>query len=197
MQINYPNEKPKKKKKSIFKRLLLWVLIIFAAVTLYNRYDLRSKIAALRQTISTSTSTVSTPKPTAKPIADPTAAPSKAPTAAPTVAPTAAPAVVPAETDTPGSPALAETDIRPEVKEFLEAYEACMNEYVDFMQKYTNADPVSMISMAADYYRILARYTEFSEKLDAYDESELTNAELAYYLEVTNRVNQKLLSVSE
>ena len=92
--------------------------------------------------------------------------------------------------------AAAGNEIRPEVKEFLDAYEACMDEYVDFMQKYMNADPSSMVPMMGDYYSILARYTEFAEKIDAFDESELTNAELAYYLEVTNRVSQKLLSVA-
>ena len=64
------------------------------------------------------------------------------------------------------------------------------------MQKYLNADPTSMVSMMGDYYRILTRYTEFAEKIDAFDKSELTNAELAYYLEVTNRVSQKLLRVA-
>ena len=89
--------------------------------------------------------------------------------------------------------AVPENEIRPEVKEFLDAYEACMDEYVDFVQKYMNADPSSMVSMMGDYYSILARYTAFAEKIDALDESELTNAELAYYLEVTGRVSQKLL----
>ena len=64
------------------------------------------------------------------------------------------------------------------------------------MQKYLNADPTSMVSMMGDYYSILARYTEFAEKIDAFDENELTNAELAYYLEVTNRVSQKLLRLA-
>ena len=40
------------------------------------------------------------------------------------------------------------------------------------------------------------RYTEFAEKFDAFDESEMTNAELAYLLELSNRVSQKLLSVA-
>lgn len=43
--------------------------------------------------------------------------------------------------------AAAGNEIRPEVKEFLDAYEACMDEYVDFMQKYMNADPSSMVPM--------------------------------------------------
>ena len=115
----------------------------------------------------------------------------------PTAAPTTEPTAEPTEEPTPEPPtAVAENETRPEVKEFLDAYEACMDEYVDFMQKYMNADPTSMVSMMGDYYSILARYTEFAEKIDAFDESELTNAELAYYLEVTNRVSQKLLSVA-
>ena len=73
---------------------------------------------------------------------------------------------------------------------------ACMDEYVDFMQHYMNDESDSTLSMMGDYYRILTRYTEFAEKIDAFDESELTNAELAYYLEVTNRVSQKLLRVA-
>ncbi len=32
--------------------------------------------------------------------------------------------------------------------------------------------------------------------MDAFDESELTNAELAYYIEVTSRVSKKLLTVA-
>lgn len=176
-QIEYPTEKPKKKKKSLFKRWWFWVLIVIVAASLYNRSGLRGRETATRKPEPTAASVVSTPKPTAKPTVTPTEAP--------------------AETEAAEAPALAETDIRPEVKEFLDAYEACMDEYVDFMQKYMNADPSSMASMMGDYYRILTRYTEFAEKIDAFDESELTNAELAYYLEVTNRVSQKLLSVAK
>ena len=175
-QIEYPTEKPKKKRKSIFRRWWFWVLIVIVAASLYNRGGQRGREMATRKPEPTAASAVSTPKPTAKPTAMPTEAP--------------------AETEAPQATALAETDIRPEVKEFLDAYEACMDEYVDFMQKYMNADPSSMASMMGDYYRILTRYTEFAEKIDAFDESELTNAELAYYLEVTNRVSQKLLSVA-
>ena len=175
-QIEYPTEQAKKKRKSIFKRWWFWVLIVIVAASLFNRGGLRGRDTATRKPEPTAASVASTPKPTAKPIATPTEAP--------------------AETEALEAPALAETDIRPEVKEFLDAYEACMDEYVDFIQKYMNADPSSMTSMMGDYYRILTRYTEFAEKIDAYDESELTNAELAYYLEVTNRVSQKLLSVA-
>ena len=47
--------------------------------------------------------------------------------------------------------------------------------------------------MMGDYASFMSRYADFAEKLDAMDESELTNAELAYYMEVTSRCSQKLL----
>ena len=165
--------------ESIFKRWWFWVLAVIVIAGIAGRSG------AKRLT-----------KPNARQTAPVT---SSAPqvTARPAVSPTAEPEAEPAEEPTPEPQAVvAENEIRPEVKAFLDAYEACMDEYVDFMQKYMNADPSSMASMMGDYYSILARYTEFAEKIDAFDESELTNAELAYYLEVTNRVSQKLLSVA-
>ena len=174
-QIEYPAEKPKKKRKSIFKRWWFWVLAVIVIAGLAGRSGAKAPTKpAARQTAPAVTSA---PQATARPTAAPTAEPTEEPTPKPQTA-------------------VAENEIRPEVKEFLDAYEACMDEYVDFMQKYLNADPTSMVSMMGDYYSILARYTEFAEKIDAFDESELTNAELAYYLEVTNRVSQKLLRVA-
>ena len=178
-QIEYPAEKPKKKRRSIFRRWRFWVLAVIVIAGLAGRSGAKTQTKpTARQTAPAATSAPqATARPTAAPTAEPTAEPTEEPAPEPQIA-------------------AAENEIRPEVKEFLDAYEACMDEYVEFMQKYLNADPTSMVSMMGDYYSILARYTEFAEKIDAFDESELTNAELAYYLEVTNRVSQKLLSVA-
>ena len=174
-QIEYPAEKPKKKRRSIFRRWWFWVLAVIVIAGLAGRLGAKTQTKpTARQTAPAATSA---PQATARPPAAPTAEPTEEPAPEPQIA-------------------AAENEIRPEVKEFLDAYEACMDEYVEFMQKYLNADPTSMVSMMGDYYSILARYTEFAEKIDAFDESELTNAELAYYLEVTNRVSQKLLRVA-
>lgn len=178
-QIEYPAEKPKKKRKSIFKRWWFWVLALIVIAGIAGRSGAKTP----SKPIASQTAPVAAPAPQAT--LKPTAAPSVEPKAEPTAEPTPEPQAT-----------VSENEIRPEVKEFLDTYEACMDEYVAFMQKYMNADPSSMVSMMGDYYSILARYTEFAEKIDAFDESELTNAELAYYLEVTNRVSQKLLSVS-
>ena len=177
-QIEYPTEKPKKR-KSIFKRWWFWVLAVIVIAGIAGRPGAKMQTKpTVSQTVPAATSA---PKATARPTAAPTAEPKAEPTEEPTPEP---------------QNAVAEIDIRPEVKEFLDAYEACMDEYVDFMQKYMSADPASMASMMGDYYRILTSYTEFAEKIDAFDENELSNAELVYYLEVTNRVSQKLLSVA-
>ena len=178
-QIEYPAEKPKKKRKSIFKRWWFWVLAVIVIAGLAGRSG--AKTPSKVDTRQTAPAATSAPQATARPTAAPTAEPTAEPTGEATPEP---------------QTAVTENEIRPEVKEFLDAYEACMDEYVDFMQKYMNADPASMVSMLGDYYSILARYTEFAEKIDAFDENELTNAELVYYLDVTNRVSRKLLSVA-
>ena len=171
-------ETRRRKKKSLLRRWWVWALIVVVIGAAVGRRGGQKKPqSAARQP---ETVAVTTPAPTAKP----------APAAAP--AQTAAPARHPDPTQ---APAAAENGIRPEVKEFLDAYEACMDEYAEFMKRYMNADAADTLAMMGDYYRILAGYTEYAEKLDALDESELTDAELAYYLEVTNRVSQKLLTV--
>ena len=178
-QIEYPTEKAQRKRKSIFKRWWFWVLAVIVIVGVVGG----SGTKAPSKPTERQTAPVSASVPPATPV--PTTAPTAEATAEPTSEPTS-------ETQA----AVSEYEIRPEVKEFLDAYEACMDEYVDFMNKYMNADPTSMVSMMGDYYSILARYTEFADKIDAFDESELTNEELAYYLEVTSRVSQKLLRVA-
>ena len=159
-------------KRSIFRKWWVWVL----ALLVLGRFIGGGAARSRRQTQTQSVTATA------------------AATSAPTTAPTAAPTIAPTATATPPGPG--PDDIRPEVREFLDSYEACMDEYAEFMQKYMKADPNEMMKMMGDYYSILARYTEFTEKLERLDESQLTNAELAYYIEVTGRVSRKLLSVT-
>jgi len=180
-QTEYITQKLKKSrgKKPLYRRWWVWVVILVVIVGVIGKRG-RAKPS---QNVPRQTEAIATmmPATTVKP----------APTALPTSQSS------PTEpTSAPSAPATAEDVIRPEVKEFLDAYEVCMNEYVEFMKKYMNADPNSMASMMGDYYKILSSYTEYSEKIEALDESDLSNAELAYYLEVTNRVSQKLLTVA-
>ena len=215
---------PKKTKKPVYKRWWFWVLIAAVLMMLSNAVIRPEKeverpetvtSTSASQNVSAQTSAPSGTEETAAPAAAPKEKEPEAPAANEAAAKPEPPALPeeelkPAEADTqepepenepgdapePEEPAPEADGIRPEVKEFLDAYEACMDEYADFMQKYLNADANSIVSLMGDYYRILASYNEYAEKIEALDQNELTKAELAYYLEVTGRVNQKLLSVA-
>ena len=89
-----------------------------------------------------------------------------------------------------------ENVIRPEFKEFMDSYETFYDEYIAFMVKYNSADSSDMLGMMTDYMIYLEKYSEFTEKLDSIDESELTDAEALYYAEVTMRVSQKMLQAA-
>ena len=183
--LEYPAKKPKRKRKSLFKRWWFWALVIVIAVSLWNRAGGRTSRtgSTSRSAPVTTTAPRSTPRPTVKPTEAPEAAAEDEPEASP------APEATPEPTEAP----LSQSDIRPEFKEYLDSYEEFMDEYIEFMQKYEKADSSSAALMLYDYYRLMERELEFSEKLDAMDESDYTSAEWAYYLEVSNRVNQKLL----
>lgn len=85
-------------------------------------------------------------------------------------------------------------DIRPEFKEMLDDYEAFMNGYCDFMKKYTESDDI--LSMTADYLKLVQDEAEWIEKIDNLEEEEMNDAEVKYYAEVTLRVSQKLLETA-
>lgn len=106
--------------------------------------------------------------------------------------------MVPSESNTEVSTdtSVLENVIRPEFKEFMDSYETFYDEYIAFMVKYNSADSSDMLGMMTDYMIYLEKYSEFTEKLDAIDESELTDAEALYYAEVTMRVSQKMLQAA-
>ena len=79
-------------------------------------------------------------------------------------------------------------------KETMDGYEDFMNQYCDFMEKYQESDDVA--AMAVDYAKMMKSYSEWSEKFDAIDESTLSAADDAYYLEVQARVTKRLAELS-
>ncbi len=82
----------------------------------------------------------------------------------------------------------------PDVKEALDGYETFMNKYCDFMEKYAKEGrPAGMLT---DYLEMLNEYTDYTQKLSNLDQSAWTDADMNYFIEVTNRVNQRLASVS-
>lgn len=91
--------------------------------------------------------------------------------------------------DTSVSPS---TNIRPEFKEAMDSYEEFFDEYVEFMKKYSESG--YSISMISDYTQFMSQYTETMEAMGQLGEKEMSTEETAYYLEVTTRINQKLLN---
>ena len=73
----------------------------------------------------------------------------------------------------------------------MDEYEEFMDKYVDFMKSY-DANDVTMLS---EYTELLSQYNTYMDKVSKIDEDELSSADLAYYLDVTNRV--KLLEVQQ
>ena len=85
--------------------------------------------------------------------------------------------------------------VRPEFKEAMDSYEAFYDEYCDIIKKYTE-NPTDM-ELLTSYTDMLTRAAEMTEKFEAWEDNEMNDAELKYYLDVNNRVTKKLLEVYE
>ena len=84
-------------------------------------------------------------------------------------------------------------DLNPELVAFLDAYESFVDEYCEFMRSYMN-NPYDY-TLIARYAEIIETLTEYTNAADNYNTSDMSAADLAYYLEVTARCTSKMLSV--
>lgn len=84
--------------------------------------------------------------------------------------------------------------VDPDLKAYLDSYEAYMDEYIDFMVK-MNDNP-NDLTVLTEYTEMLLKYNEFAEAIDKYDPDTMSPADSAYYWEVINRVNKKLMDAN-
>ena len=78
-------------------------------------------------------------------------------------------------------------------KAAMDSYEKFMDEYIAFMKKYQkNPTDVQLIQ---SYSKYMEKYADVVEKFEAWDDEDLNDAELAYYIQVQNRVAKKLASI--
>ncbi|MDO4650908.1 MAG: hypothetical protein Q4B26_19910, partial [Eubacteriales bacterium] len=84
--------------------------------------------------------------------------------------------------------------IRPEFKQMMDEYEAFFDQYCDFMNKY--AENPSDTSMIMEYANFMTQYVDTMESFEAVESSDLSNEELKYYIEVTARIETKLLDAA-
>lgn len=97
------------------------------------------------------------------------------------------------ETEKDTSSEQVEDGMRPEFKEAMDSYEAFYEEYYDMMKKY-NSNPTDL-SILAEYSELMEKAVEMDEKFAEWDEGEMNDAELKYYLEVTGRISQMAYEV--
>ena len=81
-----------------------------------------------------------------------------------------------------------------EFKKTMDDYEAWFDHYCEVMKKYQ--DNPSDLELLSEMTDLLSEETEMLEQMENMDESEMNSAELAYYLEVTARIEKKLLEVA-
>ncbi len=87
----------------------------------------------------------------------------------------------------------APTGVDPDLVDFLDEYEDFVDEYCEFMKKYSE-NPTDL-TLLADYANIMQEYSDFADKINAYDSKTMSTADANYYLEVTTRCTQKMLTV--
>lgn len=84
--------------------------------------------------------------------------------------------------------------IRPEFKKAMDSYEDFFDEYCKIMKKY-NKNP-NDTTILADYTEYMGEYADMMNKMNAWEDKDLSNEELAYYTKVTSRITGKLAKVS-
>lgn len=83
--------------------------------------------------------------------------------------------------------------IRPEFQESMDQYLEFFRKYAEFMKTYSESDdPISMLN---EYSEIMSQYTDTMESFDAFEDTEMNDAELKLYLETSAEIQKLLLSV--
>ena len=84
--------------------------------------------------------------------------------------------------------------MRPDFKSAMDSYEAFYDEYYEFMVEYKK-NPTDL-TLLSKYGELMIKVAEMDASFEAWDENEMNDAELKYYLEVTNRIMQKLVDIA-
>lgn len=79
-------------------------------------------------------------------------------------------------------------------KKTMDKYEDFFDDYIDFMTSF-DAN-TSSITALTKYAKMLSDYTEMMEEFEAIGDDDLTDAEMAYYIDVQTRVMNKLMKAS-
>ena len=84
--------------------------------------------------------------------------------------------------------------LSPEFKKTMDDYEAWFDHYCEVMKKYE--ENPSDLELLSEMSELLAEESTMLDQMENMDQNDMNTAELAYYLEVTARIEKKLLEVS-
>ena len=84
--------------------------------------------------------------------------------------------------------------ISPEFKKTMDDYEAWFDHYCDVMKRYQ--EDTTDLALMSEMLDLLSEEADMLEQMENMDQSEMSDAELAYYLEVTLRIEKKLLEIA-
>lgn len=87
-----------------------------------------------------------------------------------------------------------DNSIDPKFKAAMDSYEAFIDEYVAFMKKYAESDGTDL-SLLTDYAEYMSKYAEVCKDFEKWENEDLNEAEMTYYIDVQARVSKKLLEV--
>ena len=76
----------------------------------------------------------------------------------------------------------------------MDSYEAFYSEYCDLLKEYSE-NPTDL-SLLAKYTGMLVKAEEMDAAFEAWDDEEMNDAEVKYYLDVNNRIMQMLVDVA-
>ena len=162
--------------------------IVYLALGLRGRANQTTRTPSV-PSIPAVVETTATPRPTTRPTATPKPTATPEPEEEAELEEEAVPVEEPAEEE----PSFSD-GVTPEFKEAMDSYEAFFDEYCDFMQ--TMAEDPTDMTVLLRYADFMSQYADTMEKLDAIDETELSPADDAYYIEVMARINVKLLEAA-
>lgn len=96
---------------------------------------------------------------------------------------------------TPGETEELIDGMHPEFKEAMDSYEEFYDEYCEFMKEYSE-NPTD-VTLLAKYSEMVSKLAEMDEKFEAWNEDKMNDVELKYYIEVSERITQKLLEIAQ
>lgn len=86
-----------------------------------------------------------------------------------------------------------QSGIRQDFKDAMDSYEALIDEYISFMNKYSNSDGTDL-SLLNDYSVYMQKYSKAVEEFNNWKSTDLNAEEQQYYIEVQTRTNEKLIN---